>query len=302
MRVPSILAIAVLLASTADAARLVLKRKFAETYKNRATIDATFVVDHAKDRVNTIKKGGEDGDLHIAGRAQKEVGLPMVAEIVNAREQKEAIAEIRRAQEDGSAVRLSGAWRVWFEHPGKNEHVQGKAVAKPTGTNPDHVFEIHPVSAVNGIDLAPSFRWIPGYQAYTVSESFPRYEKLTATIRATKTAITIEAKMIGYNYSAFTARISGQPKKYADCVIATATIEDDGDPENQVTSGPRRLVLLNGMAGLELVKKGAEVRILGIPRLNLERLLDMVEGQEGKTLTDVKLPYEFIVVGVREPQ
>ena len=36
--------------------------------------------------------------------------------------------------------------------------------------------------------------------------------------------------------------------------------------------------------------------MLAIPRLNLERLLDIVAGREGETF-QIKLPYEFIVVG-----
>jgi hypothetical protein len=302
MRLRLLIAVAALLAPSADAARLVLKRKFVEVHKNRATLDAQFIVDHAKKTVNPISSGGKDGDLHIAGRAQKEVGLPMVAEIVNAKEQQAAIAKVREAEDSGKPVRMSGVWRIWFEHPGKVEHIQGNPVAKPANTNPDHVFELHPVSGVGGVSLISSFKWIPGYKAYTADRSFPEYEKLTATVRATKTSITIDSRNAGYNYSEFNALISGQPKTFDDCVIANATILDENDPENKPASGLRRLVFLKGMAGLDQVKKGAEVRILGIPRLNLERLLDMIQGQEGKTLTNVKLHYEFIVVGIAKPK
>jgi hypothetical protein len=301
VRLLTFLSIAALLATPAGGARLVLKRKFAEVHKNRLTLEAQFIVDHAKKTVNSISSGGKDGDLHVAGRAQKAVGLPMVAEVVNAKDQKTAIARIREAEASGQAVRMSGAWRIWFEHPGKKEHVQGKVVAKATDTNPDHVFELHPIVSVGDVSLLGSFKMVPGYQAYGVGSSFPAYEKLKATVRATKTAITIDSTNAGYNYSEFNAEISGQPRTFDDCVIAVATILDDEMDVAKEVSGLRRLVFLKGMAGIGQVKKGAQIRVLGIPRVNLERLLDLVEGQEGKTITSAKLHYEFIVVGIRTP-
>ena len=51
---------------------IVLKRPFIDKYKDRATIEATFVVDKAHAHPNPAKS---DGDLHIAGRAE-EIGLP----------------------------------------------------------------------------------------------------------------------------------------------------------------------------------------------------------------------------------
>src|SRR5260370_19532310 len=65
-----------------QAATIVLKRAWVEKFKNRATIEGvTFVIDHAYPRPNL---GAADGDMHVAGRADKEVGLPMVAEVMNA--------------------------------------------------------------------------------------------------------------------------------------------------------------------------------------------------------------------------
>jgi hypothetical protein len=62
---------------------ITLKNDFIEQYKDKATISVSFVVDKAHKRPNPPKK---DGDLHAAGRAD-EVGLPMVAEIMNAASQ-----------------------------------------------------------------------------------------------------------------------------------------------------------------------------------------------------------------------
>ncbi len=45
---------------------LVLKQSFIEKYKNRATIEVDFIVDHSKGKPNSAAK---DGDMHVAGRA-----------------------------------------------------------------------------------------------------------------------------------------------------------------------------------------------------------------------------------------
>lgn len=280
------------LAPQLDAAQLVLKRAFAVKYKNRLTIQTRFEVSHVKKSVNSIDSGGKDGDIHISGRAKTRIGLPLVVEIVNARGQKPAITVLRDTEASGGEISITGAWRIWFEHPGSEPHIQGDPVDPPTDTNPDHVFEIHPISAVGTQSIADSYKLIPGYTAYPASTSFPRYEGMKATIRPTATSITIDAKMIGYNYTEFLAEIPGTPKAFEDCVIALASLADD---EVHIT-GLRRLVFLKDMAGIENVKKGAVLRVLAIPRLNLERLLDIAANHEGETL-EIKLPYEFIVVG-----
>src|SRR5690349_2971885 len=66
---------------------ITLKNSFIEKYKNRATIDATFKVDKAHKKPNPPTK---DGDMHIAGRST-EVGLPIVAEIMNAKFENDSV-------------------------------------------------------------------------------------------------------------------------------------------------------------------------------------------------------------------
>src|SRR5437667_89073 len=78
-------------ASTARAEiTIVLQNEFIEHYKGRVTIDAELTVDKAHKRPNAPSK---DGDLHIAGRAD-EVKLPIVAEIMNARDDAAAVKSI----------------------------------------------------------------------------------------------------------------------------------------------------------------------------------------------------------------
>src|SRR5512138_30605 len=111
--------VGLLAVQTASAGSVVLKRAWVEKYKNRSTIDAAAVaLDHVKSGPNPVKEKGKDGDLHMAARSAT-VGLPFVAEIVNAAQQKAAIQIAKTAQADGKPVAMSGAWRLWFEHPDK---------------------------------------------------------------------------------------------------------------------------------------------------------------------------------------
>src|SRR5690349_19030611 len=76
---------------------IVLKNSFIEKYKNRVAFDGSFDVDVVPAKVHAAK---DDGDIHLAVR-NTEIGLPMVAEIMNAKEEKAAINAIRQVQGSG---------------------------------------------------------------------------------------------------------------------------------------------------------------------------------------------------------
>src|SRR5437867_2735849 len=114
---------------------LVLKNAFIEANKNRATMDITFDVDHVLKKVHKIDRGGDDGDIHMSGRSA-DVGLPLVVEVVNAGLDAESTVLAAARQADGSTLAVSGAWRIWFEHPG-GDQVQGEDVPPAQNTNPD---------------------------------------------------------------------------------------------------------------------------------------------------------------------
>src|ERR1041385_3620607 len=135
-----------LIASLADAQTLVLQRSFIEKYKNRATIDAMFIVDHAHHHPNTP---ANDGDLHASGRSD-EVGLPMVSEVMNAAGESTVLEAIHQNEMTHAATTISGAWRIWFEHPSAVPQIQFHTVPPAANTNPDHCFEIHPITQYGG--------------------------------------------------------------------------------------------------------------------------------------------------------
>src|SRR5690348_16646345 len=91
---------------------ITLSNDFIEQYKDRATVAASFFVDKAHPRPNPPKT---DGDLHAAGRAE-EIGLPIVAEIMNAASQKPAMDAIHDSEKSGNSVTLTVVWRLWCEH------------------------------------------------------------------------------------------------------------------------------------------------------------------------------------------
>jgi hypothetical protein len=53
-----------------------------------------------------------------------------------------------------TTVKLTGVWRLWAEHGGNTDQKQGAAVEPADDTNPDHIFEIHPIITINGTNFA----------------------------------------------------------------------------------------------------------------------------------------------------
>jgi len=277
---------------------VVLKRAFVEKYKDRATIDATFIVDHAHKTPNAPAK---DGDMHVAGRAQKEVGLPMVAEVMNAAQkgQTAAVTEIHAVEGKNSAVPVTGAWRFWFEHPAKKQ-VQFDPVPVPGNTNPDHSFEIHPIAKFDTNSVVGSFQNVVGFTPYDAEKAFSYYEKLKVTVAATPSAVTISAAKAQYNYTQFKMTLAGTPKKLADggyAVLANV----DGAADEAVASNIRMIFVPGTPPLQQLVSQnlgdGDAMHVIGIPRINLSAISSQVAASGSKPVSR-KLPYEMIVVAV----
>ncbi len=287
-----------LLPSTSEAGTVVLKKAFVQQYKNRATIDIHFTVDHAHKQPNGISNDGQDGDLHSAGRAPIEVGLPMVAEVMNAAMQTLAVNFIHQKEGTNQPVPLSGVWRLWFEHPSATQQIQGDPVPVPGNTNPDHVFEIHPLTQIQTNSVVKSFVPIPNFQAYDASTAFGAYEKLKVTLQASQSAIQINATKTGYNYAEFVLEVQGAVQQTQDAIFVLAIVLDTEG--NTVVSQLRRMVFVKGTdpaVHAQGLKTGDRLHVLGIPRINLERI-SFLTAQVGQTQITTSLPYEMIIVGV----
>jgi hypothetical protein len=309
-KVSSLLSVLVLLVSTLRAETLTLSADFVNQNKNRATISIRFELDAHLNSPHRIGRSGDDGDVHMAGRAP-EVGLPMVAEIMNAGlEAQSTSVELMNQTSTGQTIPVTGVWRIWFEHPSPGNQTQGDPVDVPANSNPDHVFEIHPITKFGSQDIANT-SFVPidrpndktthdvpeDYQAYPASKAFGAYENLQATISVSDTAVSITAKKAGYNYTEFLLEPVGKAISGDDGTFVLANVYDVSDPETPVTSAPRRMVFVaNTEPEVELQRllRGQMLHVLGIPRVNLAEVASVSSSDP----VDLALPYEMIIVAV----
>ena len=287
-----------------NAQTLVLQRSFIEKYKNRATIDGTFVVDHAHKHPNSPSA---DGDLHASGRSDA-VGLPLVSEVMNAADaqQRSVVDAIHANEGNPAATAISGAWRIWFEHPSSVPQVQFADVPPAANTNPDHCFEIHPITQYAGDSILNSLREISGYTAKDAEKAFGNYEKLSATISIDNETVTITSKKVGFNYVKFTAELAGRPEPLdendsgaSDGRVVIANVMNDDEDEILVDNV--RLIFIAGTQPSEELAnapEGATLELLALPRVCLNAISAFVQAGGSGTVIR-KLPYEMIVVGAR---
>lgn len=305
-RVPAvaaaIVALCLLWGASLVAAEVLLLTSWIEEHKNRVTLTATMTIDKTHNHPNSVGQGSNDGDLHFAGRAAA-IGLPLVAEIVNARltDGDAGVDAVRAAQQSGEPVEVGGVWRLWFEHPGAEPQTQGETVPIPVHTNPDHIFELHPVLAVDDLDLATTFVPIPDYVPHAASKAFKHYEARVFTVTVGSPFTSINSKKALYNYAVFVIELAGEPEQTSDeGWMVLATVEDD--EEEVLVAHARRMVFAPGTRPAEIISEasaGDRFRVLAIPRVNLERLMAAGNQQPGVAVP-VKGAYEMIIVGVFE--
>ena len=291
-----------LLLSPLEAETLTLSLDFVNQCKNRATIDTHLELDAHLTSPHRIGSSGDDGDVHMAGRAP-EVQLPMVAEIMNAGMDAESSSlSLMNQTTTGQTIPVTGVWRIWFEHPSPGDQTQGDPVDMPANSNPDHVFEIHPITNFDGNDIADS-SLIPitdpndghSYSAYPASKAFDAYEKLSATISVSDTSVSITANKAGYNYTEFILEPAGQFAQGDNGLFVLANVYDVSDQETPITQ--RRMVFVDNTEpakALQNLPAGGRLHVLGIPRVNLAEVAAVSPGNP----VDISLPYEMIVVAL----
>ena len=275
---------------------ITLTNAFIAKYKNRATIDAQFLVDHSKGKPNSASK---DGDMHVAGRDATNIGMATVAELMNAKAHADAVDAANAAIGTGTPIPIKGAWRIWNEHGGDSVFVQGRPVAAAQTSNPDYVFEIHPITELNGIDIRASFRPIPGYEAKRPEDAFPRYDGVRSKIIPKTGKVMIVSNGIGYNYVNFQMVLNEKPFKIPDGALAMARIQD---LEGHLLLRNKRMVFVKDTppeAAVRDLAAGACLHVLGIPRLDLALVAWRVAHRtDERDPLNWTLPYEIIVVGL----
>ncbi len=275
---------------------ITLDEEFVERYRDRVTIDVPFTVDRADILPHPAFI---DGDFHIAGRAPG-IGLPIVAEIKNAASEKKTLAEVRKAAGTGRPIRLSGAWRLWSEHVGGREFVQGAEVSVIETTNPDHVFEIHPVTGVGDESLLGSLHPPKGYGPASAEVAFGNFEAVKCTIIPKGETITIMIPKGQINDAEFLMEIAeGGQRVVEDGRFVDAAVLD---LKGKRILRKARMVFVKDSPPEKMVKalgRGSRLHVYGIPRFDLSEISKRAkEGRSDPKLLDLNLPYEIVILGV----
>lgn len=290
---------------------LALRADFVKQIKDRATISTTMNVDGRPNSPHSVGEGSNDGDIHFAGR-DTVILLPLVAEIVNARMESDTLQFLKQLTL-GTPVTVTGAWRIWFEHPGHESQIQGEDVPAPENSNPDHVFELHPVTTFGDFDCLDSFLPIVNpntnppkvYKAYDAVKAFEHYEGLEVTITRTVNGIMITTGPGKLNYAEFMMKLAGKPKEVSDGYIVPAKISEVGVEDEYVVGRNRRMIFSKGSPSADIVKdklKGDTLRVIGIPRVNLNKVYAIAQELTQDEEWSGPLPYEMIIVAVIEDE
>lgn len=276
--------------------KIEFRRSFLEAYKNRVTIETSFTVDAAASSPNP---NAFDGDLHFAGRAP-EIGLRLVAEIKNASLADSAIALVRQAAVTRRPLVLAGAWRFWPEHSLGASEQQGRPIQPLDSPYPDHVFEIHPVTRVGGINLMHTLKILDGYKAGSAKRTLESYQDAKCKLIVTPTTVTFETPTWLYNDVHFVMEITGASQLVvADGRFVTAAaLDTDG---NRLVES-LRMVFVGGSSAERSVRtltRGARLHVWGLPRLDFSELSRRAtESARDPALLEGSMPYEIVVLGV----
>jgi hypothetical protein len=282
-------------AAAPNGAYVTIDRAFIERFKNRVTISTLFTVDNAAKSPNPNLM---DGDLHIAGRSP-DIELRLVAEILNAATVDPAVALVHRAESTHVALRMTGAWRLWPEHAIGPEE-QGKPVPELKTPNPDHIFEIHPITRIGDISLLGTFHPVEGYRPGNAQRTFAIYEGADCKLRINPTSITFETSNWLYNDVHFLMELSGDRQVVVEDgrFVTASALDTDG---NLLVEG-LRLVFVKGTPPERMVrslKRGARRHVWGLPRMNFAEISRrIVDSQANPAVLKGKFPYEIIVLGV----
>jgi hypothetical protein len=298
------IALAVLALALAVNARaeivITLKNSTIMKYRNRATVSGEYRVVHAHKKVNPVAK---DADIHVAGFGT-DIGLPAVAEVMNAASSKEAVDRIHAVEGKTTALQITGAWRLWCEHGGSAAQVDGAAIPPIKDTNPPHVFEIHPLTRIDAIKLEATLHPIgSAFKPKDARDAFLNYEGLSCQIAPGKDTTRITTNMAGFNYVEFQLRLNGKPVEVTEGgqsqgIFALAKVETT---DGELLVHNRRMVFIPGTSPADDVVKmqpGACMHVLGVPRINLALVAWRM--QHAKTRPEAlnwSLPYEIVIVG-----
>jgi hypothetical protein len=277
---------------------LTLRNDFIETYKNRLTIDATLNVVETWEHAKPIT---EDGDTHSVGTAA-EIELTTVAEIMNAKDEQDSVDHFVAARDSGNPVKITGVWRIWFEHA-KSE-TQGEPLDPIIGTGAAHLFEIHPVTKVKNKVLLGSLRPNYGYDTHKAYPAFSNIKKRKCTIipHPENGTTTIRTTRIGYNYVEFLFELLEEPAPIGEVLDGRIVYGAIRTLNGKYVVKKARAVFVKDSNPEVVVRNahaGGTMHVLGIPRISLANVSWRATTSSSRPeILTWKLPYEVIIVGV----
>jgi hypothetical protein len=274
-------------------------KSFIERYKNRVTIDTTFLVDQARQHPNPPFM---DGDFHFAGRTPQ-VGLPTVGEIVNAASEEQATALIHNAEKTGLPIRISGVWRLWPEHAGTADEEQGEKLSELGSSNPGHVFELHPVTRIEDLNLLDSFHPVKGFSPGDARTVFTLYEGVRCTLRVKSRTVSLVVRKGLYNDVEFLMEVADDRQAaVGDGRFVTADVRD---LKGNLLVKHIRMVFMKDTPpemAVKKLKRGDRLHVYGIPRVDFAEISRRITGyRENPELLTKGLPYEIIIIGFFPP-
>jgi hypothetical protein len=281
---------------------IVLKNDFIEKFKNRATITAQFTVD----ATSKVHPPSQDADIHIAGHSD-DVGLPLVSEIMNAKGEPAALQAVKAAESSSQPVSVNGAWRIWSEHGGIDDQVQGAPVTI-TDSNPPHVFEIHPVINFDGHSVLKSIHSIQGYKPKDAHDAFMAYEGIQSVLSFNAETTTIRTVTAGYNYVKFIMELNEDPTHETDGGDGRSVFAKVYTADCELLLHKRRMIFVKDTppeTTVKALRQGKQLLVLGLPRIDLSLVSfrtncsrDTECAQKHPDVLSWSLPYEMIIVGV----
>ena len=271
-------------------------RAFLEANRERITLQTEFTVDVAARMINPAVF---DGDIHIAGRSP-DIGLRMVAEIMNAKTAPAAVAMVRRAQATRRPIRLVAVPRYWPEHAIGVPHRQGEPMPRLANANPDHLFELHPVIEVEGLDLRYTLHPVEGYRPFHAATAFDHLDHADVQFRIQGDSVLVRTSAGLWNDVHFVLELTDRPARVLeDGAYLTGRARDLA---GNVLRDSVRVVLVGGSPPDRAIRgmpPRTWIHVWGQPRVSLDGLVSLIEAAAADTTSHTAaMPYEVVIVGV----
>ena len=171
--------------------------------------------------------------------------------------------------------------------------------ARCRATTPSHVFEIHPIITIAGLDVRDSFKPVPGFLPGDARATLGAYEKAACRLTVKSKSITIRTTKGLYNDVEFQMAVAPDQQTVTSDgrFVYAAALDLKGD-----TVVPRlRMVFARGTPpeiAVRTLKPGDRMHVYGMARISLAEVSRRVRAAStDSTRLAGYLPYEIIVLG-----